>query len=61
MRQGSILDVNPILDSGGTDPIGAEITLIFTSQASEGGPQRHHALIFHVALRGPILRNLPNS
>ncbi|SEL60000.1 PilW family protein [Ectothiorhodospira marina] len=45
----------------GTDPIGAEITLIFTSQASEGGPQRHHALTFHVALRGPILRNLPNS
>ncbi|MCG5516946.1 MULTISPECIES: PilW family protein [unclassified Ectothiorhodospira] len=61
MRQGSILDVNPIFDSGGTDPIGAEITLIFTSQASEGGPQRHHALTFHVALRGPILRNLPNS
>ena len=61
MRQGSILDMDPILDSAGTDPIGAEITLIFASQASEGGPQRHHTLKFHVALRGPIFRNLSNS
>ncbi|MCG5493556.1 PilW family protein [Ectothiorhodospira variabilis] len=60
MRQGSILDVETIPGPSGTEPIGAEITLIFTSQANQGGPPRHHTLTFHVALRGPIFRSLTN-
>ncbi|ANB01447.1 PilW family protein [Ectothiorhodospira sp. BSL-9] len=62
MRPGSVLRFDPQPDPlpSGTNPIGAKITLTFTSQASEGGPPRHHSLTFHVALRGPILSNLPN-
>ncbi|MCG5496903.1 PilW family protein [Ectothiorhodospira variabilis] len=63
MKPGSVLQFVPKPDPlpSGTDPIGARITLVFTSQASQGGPPRHHTLTFHVALRGPIFRSLTNS